>query len=256
MRLTACLITPIVKAQRYKADVMKDPKPLKYPFENPSITVGLAAINATEPPFKVEPKHLTAWFKEGVIARYMLLDDIREMWGKEALSAKFEEIFGGVKHCTLIASKVSDKDWNTLEAIEMATYGVYAIDTAAALYSGTTHPTHEKNGQDAQNADGENARFDYPMPEPVLPRYEAEKIYSMLHNQPIPEKEPRTNETKNVYKALGESIAKHGFTEKDFNGSIKQLQSKIANKGLNGVLTSITDKTLIDWLKKAEVRKP
>ncbi|WP_187652427.1 hypothetical protein [Xenorhabdus sp. TS4] len=86
---------------------MKEPKPksLIYPFENLSITAGLAAINATEPPLKVEPHHLTSWFKEGIIARYMLLDDIREMWGSEALSAEFEKIFGVVKHCTLIASR-------------------------------------------------------------------------------------------------------------------------------------------------------
>ncbi|MDE9455076.1 hypothetical protein [Xenorhabdus bovienii] len=237
---------------------MKDPKPLKYLFENPSITVGLAAINATEPPFKVEPKHLATWFKEGVIARYMLLDDIREMWGKEALSAKFEEIFGGVKHCTLIASKVSDKDWNTLEAIERATYGIYAIDTAAALYSDeeycTPPPMPGKNGQGEQNADSENVCFDFPMPEPVLPRYEAEKIYSMLHNQPIPEKEPRMNITANVCTALVESLVAHGFTEKDFKGSIKQLQSKMSHKKLNGMLTSVTDKTMKEWLNKAGVR--
>lgn len=237
---------------------MKDPKPLKYPFENPSITVGLAAINATEPPFKVEPKHLTAWFKEGVIARYMLLDDIREMWGKEALSAKFEEIFGGVKHCTLIASKVSDKDWNTLEAIELATYGVYAIDTAAALYSeeelSVPSITHERYEQGEQNGEQGKALFNSPLPEPVLPRYEAEKIYSMLHSLPISEKEPEPYATAIQSKVIVEWLVKEGFTEKDFKGSIKQLQRKIADKGLSGTLTSVTEKTLIKWLKKAEVR--
>ncbi|MDU6442282.1 MAG: hypothetical protein E6559_20740 [Pantoea sp.] len=60
-----------------------EPKPFRYPFENPSMTVGLAAINATETPFRVEPRHLNAWLKEGTPARYMLMDDIRELWNRE-----------------------------------------------------------------------------------------------------------------------------------------------------------------------------
>ena len=70
-----------------------EPKPLIYPFENLSITVGLEAINATEPPFKVEPRHLDAWFKEGTIARYMLMDDLRELWNREEIGAVFDMLF-------------------------------------------------------------------------------------------------------------------------------------------------------------------
>ncbi|WP_163844693.1 hypothetical protein [Pantoea agglomerans] len=44
-------------------------------------------------------------FKEGVIARYMLVDDIRELWNREGLGAFFDLIFGEAKDCKLIASR-------------------------------------------------------------------------------------------------------------------------------------------------------
>ncbi|MDI5754289.1 hypothetical protein MJL79_27670, partial [Salmonella enterica subsp. enterica serovar Montevideo] len=75
------------------------PIPLIYPFENLSLSAGLAAINATSPLFKTEAKHLDAWFKEGVIARYLLVDDIRELWNREGLGAFFDLIFGEAKGC-------------------------------------------------------------------------------------------------------------------------------------------------------------
>ncbi|CDG20529.1 Xylanase-like protein (modular protein) [Xenorhabdus poinarii G6] len=172
------------------------PKPLIYSFENPSITAGLAAINATDPPFKVEPKHLTAWFKEGIIARYTLLDDIREMWGKEALRAEFEERFGEAKHCTLIASKRSDREWDTLEDIEMATYSVYALDTAAALYveEGLTAPstTHEGTGQDEQSGEREKQYLITPCLNPFcLATKQRKSTQCFTVSQLIPLKSPQ-----------------------------------------------------------------
>lgn len=38
--------------------------PPVYPFENPSLAAGLAAINATTSLSKTEAKHLETWFKE------------------------------------------------------------------------------------------------------------------------------------------------------------------------------------------------
>lgn len=43
------------------------------------------AINAAAPLFKTEASHLETWFKEGAIARYMLVDDIWELWNHEGL---------------------------------------------------------------------------------------------------------------------------------------------------------------------------
>lgn len=111
-----------------------DPIPLIYPFENLALSAGLAAINATPPLFKTEAKHLDAWFKEGVIARYMLVDDIRELWNREGLGAFFDLIFGEVKDCKLIASRRAGGEWNRLKDREILTYAVYGVDTAEALY--------------------------------------------------------------------------------------------------------------------------
>ncbi|EOS96145.1 hypothetical protein ETR_04549, partial [Erwinia tracheiphila PSU-1] len=159
-----------------------EPKPLIYPFENPSMTVGLAAINATEPPFKVEPRHLDAWFKEGTIARYMLMDDLRELWNREEIGAVFDMLFGKVKNCKLIANCRTDMEWSRAEAGEAPTYGVFCIDTAEALYLENC----EENLSTARSTDkgtspADFTSFDFPMPEPVLPRYEAQKIYAMIH---------------------------------------------------------------------------
>ncbi|WP_237386113.1 hypothetical protein [Xenorhabdus sp. Sc-CR9] len=234
-------------------------KPFVYPFENPTITAGLALINATEPPFTVEAKDLTAWFKEGKIARYLLLDDIRALWGNEGLSAEFDSIFGEAKGCTLIASTVVDKEWGKIGQGELATYSVYALDTAQALYAeeGGLIPSidHGNIGQGVQDAESEKALFDYPMPEPVLPRYEAEKIYNMIHAKPIPEKEYKLRSTKIQSRSIVEFLISHGFTDKDFQGSITTLQQKITNKGVNATLASVTEKTVIDWLTKGGVRK-
>lgn len=54
--------------------------------------------------------------------------------------------------------------------------------------------------------------------------------------------------------ALVDALKSLGFTQKDFQGSISQLKSKLAAKNLSGTLTDIDDKTLIDWLTKAGVR--
>ena len=74
------------------------------------MTVGLAAINATEPPFRVEPRHLNARLKEGTLARYMLMDNIRELWNREGSGVPFEQMFGKVKKCTLIANCRTDME--------------------------------------------------------------------------------------------------------------------------------------------------
>lgn len=157
-----------------------DPIPLIYPFDNPSLTAGLAAINATTPLFKTEAKHLETWFKEGVIARYMLVDDIRELWNREGLGTLFNLIFGEVKGCRLIASRRAGMEWSLLKGGEIPTYAVYGIDTAESLYL----EEYEENPPPARNLNdntipGDLTAFELPMPEPVLPRHEAQKIYNM-----------------------------------------------------------------------------
>lgn len=46
---------------------------------------------------KLKLNTLMHGFKEGVIARYMLVDDIRELWNREGLGAFFDLIFGEAK---------------------------------------------------------------------------------------------------------------------------------------------------------------
>lgn len=237
-------------------------KPLIYPFENPSMTVGLAAINATEPAFIVEPRHLEAWFKEGAIGRYMLVDDIRELWNREGFGTLFDLFYGEAKHCTLIASCRTDMEWSKTERGEKPTYSVFGIDTAASLYQ--MLPDIEQGGRSSdpprQNMDTpcpDYLELDFPMPEPVLPRYEAQKIYNMIHSVnalEVQEKAPKVRTTKLPLKALVEALTVVGLTDEDYKGEIPTLQQKLTRLGLGGTLTSIDKNTLDDWLKKGGVR--
>ncbi len=238
-----------------KADLI----PLIYPFENLSLSAGLAAINATEPPYPVETKHLDAWFKEGVIARYMLVDDIRELWNREGLGDFFNLIFEEAKGCKLIASQRAGMEWNRLKSGEIPTYAIYCIDTAAALYT----EKYEENRPPARNLSNAALSCDLtdlelPMPEPVLPRYEAQKIYAMIHGLNALEAAPKKQVTERVNavtcKAIVELLSSQGFTADDYKGTIPALQKKLTRKGLNGTLTSVDKNTLTSWLRKAGVR--
>lgn len=231
--------------------------PLIYPFENPSLTAGLAAINATTPLFKTEAKHLETWFKEGVIARYMLVDDIRELWNREGLGTLFNLIFGEAKGCRLIASLRAGMEWSLLKGGEIPTYAVYGIDTAESLYL----EEYEENPPPARNLNdntipGDLTAFELPMPEPVLPRLEAQKIYNMIHGVNKPEnvkeeKKPRI--TANQSRALVSTLRVIGFTDDDFLGEIPALQKKLASKGL-GDIAGHDKNTWEAWLKKAGKR--
>lgn len=245
-----------------------EPKKLIYPFENPSITAGLAAINATAPPFTIEAKHLKAWFKEGVIAHYILVDDIRELWNREGLGALFEQVYGEAKNYKLMASCRANMEWTRAEETEMPTYGVFCVDTAESLYikSGEENPPlacnkDEENPPLACGKDEEEPSLDYipftlPSPEPVLPRYEAEKIYNLIHGKPQDDfNVPAGRVSGKQIRALFESLEAHGFTENDFKGSIKKFQQKAANKKLGATLTSIDKNTLSDWLSRDNRRK-
>ena len=236
-----------------------DPIPLIYPFENPSLTAGLAAINATTPLFKTEVKHLETWFKEGVIARYLLVDDIRELWNREGVGAFFDLILGEAKGCRLIASQQAGMEWNRRKGGEIPTYAIYGIDTAAALYAEEC----EENRPPARNINNaalsrDLTSLELPMPEPVLPRYEAQKIYAMIHGLSAPETTPKKQVTERVTavqsKAIVELLTAHGFTADDYKGTIPALQQKLTRKGLNGTLTSVDKNALTTWLKKAGVR--
>lgn len=234
-----------------------EPKPLIYPFENPSMTVGLAAINATEPPFKVEPRHLDAWFKEGTIARYMLMDDIRELWNREEIGAVFDMLFGKAKNCTLVANCRTDMEWSRTKTGETPTYGVFCIDTAEALYQEDCeeYPT-TASSIDKGTSPADFTSFDFPMPEPVLPRYEAQKIHAMIHGLNPSEnftedKKPRI--TANQSRALVSALRVIGFTDDDFSGEIPALQKKLTLRGL-GDLAGHDKNTWDIWLKKARKR--
>ncbi|ORN01679.1 hypothetical protein [Pantoea septica] len=111
-----------------------EPKPFRYPFETPSIAVGLAAINATESSFRIEPCHLEAWFKKGTIARYLLLDDIRELWNREGFGEPLEKVSGKVKNCKLIAS--CQLIWSGVEQKQARRQLIvfFALIPAEALY--------------------------------------------------------------------------------------------------------------------------
>lgn len=61
--------------------------------------------------------------------------------------------------------------------------------------------------------------------------------------------------TANQSKAIVELLMAHGFTDKNFNGSIEALQQKIASKKLSGTLADVDKNTLTAWLRKAGVRQ-
>ncbi|EEG3671971.1 hypothetical protein GZ359_000408 [Salmonella enterica] len=253
-----------------KADAKAALKPLIYPFENPSMTVGLAAINATEPPFKVEPAHLEAWYREGKIARYILIDELRETWNREGLGEVFNILYGAAKDGVLLASYRADQQWKRAGEQDFLTYGVYCIDTAEALYAETGITINDEltppacSPDDSTDADKDSDCTDYlayllPVPEPVLPRYEARKIYAMLHGLDMPEapatpvKEPKLRITTNLTTALISALKQLGFTDEDFGGEVPALQQKLTRKGL-GDIAAHDKNTLVAWLKKANVR--
>ncbi|WP_139837508.1 hypothetical protein [Xenorhabdus beddingii] len=219
VRLTACLITSIVKAQRYKADVMKEPKPLACVFENPPMSVALDILNATDPPFKIEPRHITGWFKEGRIGMYHLIDDIRELWFKEKLGYLFGVLLGEAENYKYLATRFCHSDWVTTiqsginlttgeineqkigEESKCRSYEQYAINNAEELYTDDKQKnTNKKTGTASHKTPAEEytAYEDFPMPEPVIPRFELEKIYSLIHNTPI---------SKNSTKPTGETVS-------------------------------------------------
>lgn len=61
-------------------------------------------------------------------------------------------------------------------------------------------------------------------------------------------------DTRNACLALVEVLKASGFTDEDFKGSIRKLQTKISSRCFGGMLTSVDEKTLADWLRKAGVR--
>ena len=61
--------------------------------------------------------------------------------------------------------------------------------------------------------------------------------------------------TANQSKAIVELLMAHGFTDKDFQGSIEALKQKIACKKLSGTLADVDKNTLAAWLRKAGVRQ-
>lgn len=229
-----------------------EPKKLIYPFENPSITAGLAAINATAPPFTVEVKHLSTWFKEGIIARYILVDDIRELWSREGFGALFGQVYGEAKNYTLIANYRADMEWTRAEENEIPTYGVFCIDTAESLYAPHT----------GESKSGDNAFFhnsipvELPLPEPVLPRYEAQKIYALIHGTPADD----TKALKERYsgkkdRIIVDLLSHAGFTEDDFKGAIVAFQKKAARLGLCKDLVSADKNTIAKLLKSTGKRE-
>ncbi|EMO0474787.1 hypothetical protein RJ490_004611 [Pluralibacter gergoviae] len=237
-----------------------NPIPLIYPFENPSLTAGLAAINATSPLFITEVNHLETWFKEGVIARYMLVDDIRELWNREGMGAFFNVIFGEAKGCRLIASRRAGMEWSRLKGGEIPTYDVYGIDTAEALYTEdceeNSPPARTTNNNNNNAIPSDLTDFELPMPEPVLPRYEALKIYAMTHGLSTLDsatREKNTTVTTKQSKALVSALKVIGFTDEDFTGEIPALQTKLTRKGL-GDIAGHDKNTWVDWLKKAGKR--
>ncbi|MBD1228577.1 hypothetical protein [Xenorhabdus griffiniae] len=192
---------------------MKDPKPkpLACVFENPPMSVALDLLNATEPPFKVTAKHLELWFKEGVIGRYRLTDDIRDLWFKEGLGYLFSLHFGEAEKHKYLAVRFGDSEWNTavLSGIDLSTgeinkekagkkskmrsYRRYMIDDATELYASSKNKNKKKKSGAAYDENQgteyiESATF--PMPEPVIPRFELEKLYAIIHNIPLSENKP------------------------------------------------------------------
>lgn len=228
-----------------------EPKKLIYPFENPSVTAGLAAINATAPPFTVEAKHLSTWFKEGIIARYMLMDDIRELWSREGYGALFGQVYGEAKNYTLIASCRADMEWTRAGENEIPTYGVFCIDTAESLY--TQHIRETNAGDSAFFHDSMSVEL--LLPEPVLPRYEAQKIYALIHGKPAADAEaPKERYSGKKDRIIVDLLSHVGFTEDDFKGAIAAFQKKAARLGLCKDLVSADKNTIAKLLKSTGKR--
>ncbi|MEN3257591.1 hypothetical protein AAH678_01955 [Sodalis endosymbiont of Spalangia cameroni] len=258
-------------------------KPLIYPFENPTLTEGLASINATEPQFTVEPLHLKTWFNEGRIACYFLVDDIREMWNQEGLGAVFDSIFGEThKKQKLLAISKAGSEWTQFSGkkidfmspdtqaggnseADMLTYGVFTLDEAEDLYRPQTEDGAETPNSSWQHDASKDAStppyaeavaVNFPMPEPVLPILEAKKIYALVHDidsysVPTSPREKTTSKQCRVIVALLEAC---GITEEDMKGSIPSLQVKIGLKTNDKTTPGIDKKTWTDWLQKAGVR--
>ncbi|MDE9569605.1 hypothetical protein KKJ16_11300 [Xenorhabdus bovienii] len=291
MRLTACLITPIVKAQRYKAGVMK---PLICAFENPPISVAVDLLNATEPNFHVTEKHVDLWFKEGVIGRYLLLDDMREIWFKKGLESVFDLLFSEVKSYKYLAICVNDADWATIvqSGIDLKTgevngkkrgkksknrvYITYAINNAADLYTDSEQDSTKKklNSTSYKNKDKTYSTVQdkeystveaLPSPEPVIPRFELEKIYALIHGTPLPKnnteskaegrkESPKTiNHLARIIKALvhtqyGADTAEN--IRRELNDPYSEISTDFSTKGIippNGKsLQKLLRETLIE----------
>ncbi|VFS37775.1 Uncharacterised protein [Serratia liquefaciens] len=171
----------------------------------------------------------------------------------------FDISFGEAKGCTLIAHQWGNREWSRTEGSEIASYGIYGIDTAEALYLEDCKeiPSPARNHDDKSTSDNYHATGGLPLPEPVLPRYEALKIYAMAHGIGEPEspaKEQKSRVTAVQSKVVVELLASHGFTDTDFQGPIEALQQKVARKRLSPTLSSVTEKPVAEWLKKGGVR--
>ncbi|SFN67214.1 hypothetical protein [Xenorhabdus japonica] len=151
-------------------------------------------------------KHIKLWFKEGVIGRYLLLDDMRAIWFKRGLESVFDLLFHEVKSYKYLAVRTNDADWATIvqSGIDLKTgevnvkkrgrkikdrvYITYALNRASDLYTDSAHKMANKNQNSTpnNNHDREYSTVEaLPSPEPVIPHFELEKIYSLIHNIPL-----------------------------------------------------------------------
>ncbi|MDC9591266.1 hypothetical protein PSI23_18725 [Xenorhabdus sp. XENO-10] len=91
-----------------------------------------------------------------------------------------------------------------------------------------------------------------------LPREEVRKIYDLLYRELVNATEKpapkRIKGTAKQSKFIVSLLRSHGCNDDDFKGSISSLRKKIVFKANIDIDPDLDDKTLIAWLKKAEVR--
>lgn len=248
-----------------------------FPFEFQPVPEALAILNDMDiAPFEITEKHLESWWAEGKIQlcfnwggfwkagladELAKTEDYAELGAKEKITALNAVSGSPEANISLVVPSYSDLSFiwrghsdDPLPSIEAKPYG---LDQPFAVKR-VPHPCEDYCDYGTQH--WEKLYHSLHISSMVLPRAEAEKIYSLCNptagadGKQLSAKPTRINTTAKQCRFIVALLRSYDLNDDDFKGSISDLRIKITNRIPAIGDPDADDNTLTDWLQKAGVR--